>query len=497
SRIPPATTSPSAACCWRRSTCPTSPCSPATRSSPTGPCSAGPPESSRDWAMSIPPVMCASSMPRGPRTGRPSWPDRIAWPGCSRSPALRPPDGFRPVRPASAGSRPPCGSWASSVRTGWPYRWRPSTPPRRRRSARSSPPQDCCEPARNHRRRCRRHEDPCRVRHRRRARVCADSSDPCECGGAGDPRHHRRGDRLRHRRDRSQPCAEDGTGRGVGRSGSSPEAAADRGTESAPGAAVSQWRLGGGAAGVSDPVAGTVVSATDSLSGWAGTRLIAELEARTRLQVRAVNDVHAHALGEAAAGASRGTGSSLLVAAGTGIGGGIIWDRRLVTGRNSAAGHIGHLPGPAATGLPCPCGGTGHVEAIASGPAILATYRRLLSHERPSADSPATTRDLAAAASAGDPPAKRAFEIGARALGAALGGIANLASPEVSVIGGGWAETDETWWAPLRQASAAELIPATAATPLRKAELGQDAALIGAAGLWTAEVGPWNHQNRE
>src|SRR5699024_8969971 len=148
--------------------------------------------------------------------------------------------------------------------------------------------------------------------------------------------------------------------------------------------AVSDWRIGVGAAGVIDPVAGTVVSATESLTGWAGTRLVDELEARTRLRVRAVNDVHAHALGEAAAGASHGTDSSLLVAAGTGIGGGIIWDGRLLTGRNSAAGHIGHLPSPAAADLPCPCGGTGHVEAIASGPAILDTYRRLLAREGPS-----------------------------------------------------------------------------------------------------------------
>jgi len=318
------------------------------------------------------------------------------------------------------------------------------------------------------------------------------------------------------------------------------EAAAAVIAELGRGAAVSEWRIGVGAAGVIDPVTGTVVSATDSLSGWAGTRLVAELEAHTQLRVRAVNDVHAHALGEAWSGASRGTSSSLLVAAGTGIGGGILWDGRLVTGRNSAAGHIGHLPAPAAAGLPCPCGATGHVEAIASGPAILATYRRLLAHDQqsrqeaeaptphtsavqgpvgapepaaapyppatpgqagepcpPAVRGPATTRDLAAIASAGDPLAKRAFEIGARALGAALGGIANVASPEVIVIGGGLAETDETWWAPLREAFAAELIPATTGTPLRKAEMGQDAALLGAASLWTAEVGPWSHQNRE
>ena len=76
---------------------------------------------------------------------------------------------------------------------------------------------------------------------------------------------------------------------------------------------------------------------------------------------------------------------------------------------------------------------------------------------------------------------------GARALGSALGGISNILSPEVIVVGGGLAAMDEIWWAPLRAAFAAELIPATAGIKLAKAELGQDAALIGAASLWNAE----------
>ncbi|WP_246490591.1 ROK family protein [Brevibacterium oceani] len=258
------------------------------------------------------------------------------------------------------------------------------------------------------------------------------------------------------------------------------------------------WRIGVGAAGVIDPASGIVISATDSLSGWAGTELTAELSARTGLPVRAVNDVHAHALGEARAGASRDSSSSLLVAVGTGIGGGFITDGRLLTGRNAAAGHIGHVPVAAAAGLACPCGGNGHVEAIASGPAILATYQRLVRDEDTTTSAqlgactsaPADTRALAAAASAGDDLAVRAFDIGARALGSALGGIANVLSPEVIVVGGGLTEMDQTWWAPLRDAFAAELIPATAGLSLRKAELGQDAALIGAAGLWADGFAP-------
>ncbi|SDT15833.1 glucokinase [Brevibacterium siliguriense] len=279
------------------------------------------------------------------------------------------------------------------------------------------------------------------------------------------------------------------------------ESSGSRGAESL---AESEWRIGIGAAGVIDPETCTVVSATDSLPGWAGTELASELSARTDLPVRAVNDVHAHALGEAVTGASRGARSSLLVAAGTGIGGGFITNGHLLTGRNSAAGHIGHVPSAAAARLDCPCGGTGHVEAIASGPAILNTYQRLVHGDDSPASAPtsapnsrsgrdgtapipANTRELAAAASAGDALAVRAFETGARALGSALGGIVNVLSPEVIVVGGGLAEMDETWWTPLRAAFAAELIPAASGTPLVKAELGQDAALIGAASLWNGE----------
>lgn len=281
---------------------------------------------------------------------------------------------------------------------------------------------------------------------------------------------------------------------------------ADGGTGDTPtarGGSSARWRLGIGAAGVIDPGTGTVVSATDSLTGWAGTRLRAELHNRLGLETRIVNDVHAHALGEALSGAARGTRSSLLVAAGTGIGGGFISENALLAGRRFAAGHIGHVPIAAAAGLSCPCGATGHVEAIASGPAILAAYRRAGrsygAGENRSAGNvdatcddgeigPATTRELLISAEAGDAAAAEAFATAARALGSALGGVANVLSPEVIVIGGGLAGAGELWWSPLREAFAVELIPAVSGLELREAELGDDAALIGAAGLWAEAI---------
>lgn len=275
-----------------------------------------------------------------------------------------------------------------------------------------------------------------------------------------------------------------------------------------PGSDDLRWRLGVGSAGVVDPETGTVVSATDSLAGWAGTRLTAALTERLGFEARAVNDVHAHALGESLAGAARDTRSSLLVAAGTGIGGGVITEGRLLTGRASAAGHIGHIPVAAARGLPCPCGGEGHVEAIASGPAILSAYRLAgggagsrssVASARSSVasarddvasarDGVSSTRQLADAARSGDAIAQQAFAHAGLALGSALGGLANVLSPEVIVIGGGLAGSTEHWWQPLREAFESELIPAVRGLELRPAELGQDAALLGAAGLWSTST---------
>ncbi|MDN5791679.1 MAG: ROK family protein [Brevibacterium aurantiacum] len=255
---------------------------------------------------------------------------------------------------------------------------------------------------------------------------------------------------------------------------------------STPDASTPTWRIGIGSAGVIDPDTGTVVSATDSITGWAGTALTAEITARLGAETRAVNDVHAHALGEALAGAACGTQSSLLVAAGTGIGGGFITENRLLTGRHAAAGHIGHLPVAAAQGLPCPCGGMGHLEAIASGPAVLSAYHRAVGDQGPGGPRVSTTRELAELADSGEAPAQRAFEQAGRALGSALGGVANVLSPEVVVIGGGLSGAGELWWVPLREAFETELIPAVRGLSLRPAQLGQDAALIGAASLWSS-----------
>ncbi|MCA1188159.1 ROK family protein [Saccharopolyspora sp. 6T] len=243
-------------------------------------------------------------------------------------------------------------------------------------------------------------------------------------------------------------------------------------------------RLGGefaaagvGSAGVIDRGSGSVRSATDSISGWAGTELRAELAARLGVPVVVDNDVHAHALGELWTGAAAGRRHVLFAAVGTGIGGSIVVDGRPHRGAHAVAGHLGHLPVPAAAGRPCPCGGSGHVEGVGSGPALLAEYRARggTATTLPEVVVRAGIRDALAAAVLAD---------GATATGQALGGLVNAVDPELVLVGGGVASCGPAWWEPLRAAVAAEVLPAVRGTPVLPAELGADAAVLGA--VWMA-----------
>jgi len=82
-------------------------------------------------------------------------------------------------------------------------------------------------------------------------------------------------------------------------------------------------------------------------------------------------------------------------------------------------------------------------------------------------------------------------------LGSNLGGLVNLLSPEVVVLGGGLSGAGELWWPHVRENMTAELIPAVREVPVRMGELGADAALVGAANLWSDNTSterkiPWH-----
>ncbi|GHG42367.1 transcriptional regulator [Sinomonas cellulolyticus] len=279
---------------------------------------------------------------------------------------------------------------------------------------------------------------------------------------------------------------------------------------------------GVGSAGVIDAAHGTVVSATDAIRGWAGTDIAGGLSGRTGLHTAVVNDVHAHALGEAWLGAARATSSSLLLAFGTGVGGSFVVGGRPLLGHRWVGGHVGHVASPfahdaAGSPLPCVCGSAGHVEAIASGPALHSEYLRRggdpavpdtkAVFERAEGASSGGGRSDGGRSggdrsgggrsddgrsgggrsddgrSGGDSVAVAAISVAARAAGQAAGGLANILDPELIVVSGGLADAGPLWWEAMEAAFRAELMPPLAALPLVRASLGGAAALAGAARL--------------
>ncbi|SCL49212.1 glucokinase [Micromonospora citrea] len=235
--------------------------------------------------------------------------------------------------------------------------------------------------------------------------------------------------------------------------------------------------LGVGSAGVIDRTTGRVLSATDVLTGWAGTDLRGRLRELLGLPVAVVNDVHAHALGEARHGAAAGCETVLFVAVGTGVGASFVVGGTVLVGAHSAAGHAGHQPSRHAGSLPCTCGRRGHLEAIASGPGLVDEYARRTG--RPVED----LRAVAALAEGGDEAAGEVVRLGGTAVGSAVGGLVNMLDPDVVVIGGGVTGLGEPWWRALRAAVTRETLPGLDAVPVLASALGADAPLLGAASL--------------
>ncbi|MFF4858540.1 ROK family protein [Streptomyces rubiginosohelvolus] len=233
--------------------------------------------------------------------------------------------------------------------------------------------------------------------------------------------------------------------------------------------------IGVGTAGVVAPDGRTIAAATEALPGWAGTPLAALLEDALGAPATLLGDVQAFLAGELAAGAALGARGAVAVMAGTGIGGAIAVEGTVVRGGQGAAGHIGHVPVAAAEGHRCPCGAWGHVEAVASGPAMTALLRREPGH--------AAARDLravSAAAADGDAAARTVLRRGGGALGAVLAGVVNTLDPDVVVLSGGVLDAGPWYEDALRAELVARALPLLRGTRVVRAALGADAVLLGA-----------------
>jgi len=246
--------------------------------------------------------------------------------------------------------------------------------------------------------------------------------------------------------------------------------------------------VGVGAPGLMDGERGVITRLVNVPGGWPGLPLARLLERRLGCPCAVDNDVNVVALGEWRYGAGRGTRHSVYLTLGTGVGGGLVIDGKLLRGAAGSAGEIGHTvidPG----GPPCACGSRGCLEARIGTAAILRRARQAMR------DGSRTLRRLAAqqggrlspallsrAAGAGDPAARRIWRDVGVALGIALSNVMNLLNPERIVIGGGVANAWR-WFSPSMRATVRRRAFAAPRRVCRivRASLGDRAGIVGGA----------------
>ncbi len=217
-----------------------------------------------------------------------------------------------------------------------------------------------------------------------------------------------------------------------------------------------------------------------------GRALGADLERRVGRAVRLANDANCFALSEAVDGAARGADVVFGVILGTGVGGGVVVDGRVLTGANAIAGEWGHnpLPLPSAADLPLPacyCGRQGCIETYLSGPGLASDFVRT---GGPILDA----EEIARRAEAGDAACGAALERHAERLARALASVMNVLDPDVIVLGGGLSRIGRLYDEVPRRWSAAIFSDAVR-TRLVPPMHGDASGVRGAAWLWNPRRG--------
>ncbi len=221
--------------------------------------------------------------------------------------------------------------------------------------------------------------------------------------------------------------------------------------------------------------------------GMSDFNLEQELKKILGLKVKAGNDANVAALGELWMGGGKGSESMVMITLGTGIGGGIIINGRVVAGDRGAAGEIGHIMVNDDETEVCGCGKKGCLEQYSSATGIVKLAKAYLADS----DEPSRMRayqNLNAkavfdCAKASDKLAKNVVEDACRYLGKALAQVAQVIDPEAFVIGGGVSKAGDILLRTTKRYYESMVMDALKNKKFRLAVLGNDAGIYGAAKL--------------
>lgn len=229
-----------------------------------------------------------------------------------------------------------------------------------------------------------------------------------------------------------------------------------------------------------------------NLGGWGKRNVSEELGGLLGgLKVLVGNDANVAALGEIWMGAAKGCRSAVMVTLGTGVGGGVIVDGKVIDGVHGAGGEIGHITVNRHETATCGCGKHGCLEQYSSATGVVRCMKKLLD-ENP--DVPCTLRgtDFAAkdvfdTARSGDALAAREVDEMADTLAVALASISATTDPEMFMIGGGVARAGDVLFDPLKKHYKDYAFRSCLETPIKQAILGNDAGIYGAVRLIVGE----------
>ncbi len=217
---------------------------------------------------------------------------------------------------------------------------------------------------------------------------------------------------------------------------------------------------------------------------WGYVDIVGDMERLTGLKVKAGNDANVAALGELWKGGGTGCHNMIMVTLGTGVGGGIIINDKIVVGAHGAGGEIGHAHVEDAVTEQCNCGNCGCLEQLTSATGIV----RLAKEALAASDLPSVLRDSRVSAKSvwdavkeGDALAIQIAERFGTYLGKTLAVFATVADPEVIVIGGGVSKAGTVLFDYITGPFRKYAFTACRDTKFALAQLGNDAGIFGAA----------------
>lgn len=227
--------------------------------------------------------------------------------------------------------------------------------------------------------------------------------------------------------------------------------------------------IGISSAGVIEPIKGEVVNAADQIPGWRGQQLSAIFNAQFSLPVFADNDANAALVGEVWIGkhAAQMRGAIIMLTLGTGLGGAVMVDGKLQSGRHHLTGHFGlaKMWDPFTQQLVT-------IEHLVSGTGLGNVYRQRDPQQRA-----ASGGEVIARVRAGEALALEALDAWLNHLALHIHNHYWMIDPELIIIGGGVIDSRELWWSPLLK----KLASMQVLSPLAVATLGNDAGVFGAA----------------